>query len=213
VPASRSARSGGSPRRSRGCERRHVAHGAKFEMPAITRRMSLPERVWAWSATTQTFLGRAILPISRSMAAATLPAISSLFAVTPGFEREYISTARPRSSSMTGTAAASAISGTVIAADSSSLVPQPVPGDVDQFIDPAEDPEVAVSGLHGPVAREVGPVAPVLAFLVLAVLRVVVSTNRSGWPQIVWKMPGQGLRMQMLPALPLPAATTSLFSS
>src|ERR1035437_8413024 len=55
-------------------------------------------------------------------------------------------------SSITGTAAASATSGTVSAAD---------------------DREVAVSGLHRDVAGEVRPVTPVLAVWVLVVLAVV----------------------------------------
>ena len=50
---------------------------------------------------------------------------------------------------------------------------EPVPGHVDHVVDAAEDPEVAVGRLHGPVASEVGPVAPVRAVLVRAVLRVV----------------------------------------
>jgi hypothetical protein len=62
-----------------------------------------------------------------SIAFDTLSAISSLLAVTPGLSETYISTARPRTSSMTGTAAASAISSTVIAGDSSSLVPRRCP--------------------------------------------------------------------------------------
>ncbi len=84
--------------------------------------MILPERVLGMSGTIQTFLGRAILPISTSIARVTLPAIWSL-ASYPGFSETYISTARPRMSSTTGTAAASATSATVSAADSSSLVP------------------------------------------------------------------------------------------
>ena len=45
----------------------------------------------------------------------------------PGLSDTYISTARPRSSSITGTAAASATSATVRVADSTSLVPSRCP--------------------------------------------------------------------------------------
>ena len=61
---------------------------AKFEMPAITRRMILPERVFGMSATIQTFFGRAILPISVSIAVVTLSAISSLLGRDAGLERD-----------------------------------------------------------------------------------------------------------------------------
>src|SRR6266542_2836375 len=50
---------------------------------------------------------------------------------------------------------------------------QPVPGDIDHVVDPAEDPEVAVGRLNGAVAREVRPIVPVLAVLVPVVLRVI----------------------------------------
>ena len=56
----------------------------------------------------------------------TLAAISSLGS-KPGLSETYISTTRPRMSSTTGTAAASATSGTVSAADSISLVPSRCP--------------------------------------------------------------------------------------
>ena len=99
---------------------------AKFEMPAMTLRMIFPERVFGMSATIQTFLGRAILPISVSIALVTAFAISALGSM-PGLSDTYISTARPRNSSTTGTAAASAMSETVIVADSSSFVPSRCP--------------------------------------------------------------------------------------
>ena len=98
----------------------------KLEMPAMTRRMILPERVLGMSGTIQTFFGRAILPIRFSIAAETFSSIS-LLGLRPGFSATYISTARPRVSSITGTAAASAISSTVRQADSSSLVPSRCP--------------------------------------------------------------------------------------
>src|SRR2546425_2791580 len=50
---------------------------------------------------------------------------------------------------------------------------EPVPGDVDHVVDAAEDAVVAVLRLHRAVTRHVRPVAPVLAFRVLAVTRVV----------------------------------------
>src|SRR4030095_10142337 len=46
-------------------------------------------------------------------------------------------------------------------------------GHVDHVVDPPEDPEVTVGRLDRTVACEVRPVAPVLAFLVPTVLRVV----------------------------------------
>src|SRR5213082_2456605 len=45
--------------------------------------------------------------------------------------------------------------------------------DVDDVVDAAEDAEVAVFALHGPVAGEVRPVLPVLRLRILVVLRVV----------------------------------------
>ena len=84
--------------------------------------MIFPERVLGMSETIQTLVGRAILPISTSIALTTF-ASSSADGVKPGLREMYISTALPRIASMTGTAAASATSLTVIAADSSSLVP------------------------------------------------------------------------------------------
>src|ERR1035438_3891973 len=48
----------------------------KLETAAITRRMIFPDRVFGMSGTIHTFLGRAILPISTSMARVTLSAIS-----------------------------------------------------------------------------------------------------------------------------------------
>src|ERR1035438_2681856 len=49
----------------------------------------------------------------------------------------------------------------------------PVACHVDHVVHPAQDPEIAVSGLHGSVAGEIRPVAPVFAAGVLVVLRVV----------------------------------------
>ena len=94
---------------------------AKLDTDAMTRRMIFPDRVLGMSGTIHTFFGRAILPISVSIAATTLASIPP--GSTPGLSETYISTIRPRMSSMTGTAAASATSGTVSAADSSSFVP------------------------------------------------------------------------------------------
>ena len=50
----------------------------KFEIPAITRRMIFPDRVFGMSATIQTFFGRAILPIWVSIPLATFASISLL---------------------------------------------------------------------------------------------------------------------------------------
>ena len=88
--------------------------------------MILPERVFGMSATIHTFFGRAIDPISLTIALRDLCATSSL-GWTPGLSATYISTILPRTSSITGTAAASATSSTMIAADSSSLVPSRCP--------------------------------------------------------------------------------------
>ena len=49
--------------------------------------MILPERVFGMSATIQTFFGRAILPISVSIASLTFCSIS-LLGVNPGLERD-----------------------------------------------------------------------------------------------------------------------------
>ena len=84
--------------------------------------MIFPDRVFGMSGTTQTFFGRAILPISFSIWRETFFVTSSP-ASKPGLSETYISTALPRSSSTTGTAAASATSSTSMAADSSSFVP------------------------------------------------------------------------------------------
>ncbi len=93
----------------------------KFDTDAITRRMILPDLVFGMSLTIQTFFGLAILPISTSIARVTLASMPS--GSMPGLSEMYISTIRPLMSSITGTAAASATSPTVSAADSSSLVP------------------------------------------------------------------------------------------
>src|SRR5271166_3642681 len=53
------------------------------------------------------------------------------------------------------------------------LGPEPVPGDVDDVVDPAQDAIVAVSRLQGTVIGEIGPVPPVLAVRVLAIPPVV----------------------------------------
>ena len=88
----------------------------------MTRRMIFPDLVFGMSGTIQMFFGRAILPMSVTIASLTLASISGLGS-KPGLSETYISTTRPRTSSTTGTAAASATSFTVSATDSSSLVP------------------------------------------------------------------------------------------
>src|SRR5579859_5500269 len=169
---------------------------AKLDIDAITRRMIFPDRVLGMSGTIQTFFGRAILPISVSIALLTLPSISVL-GWKAGLSETYTSTTRPRMSSMTGTAAASAASGTVSAADSISLVP----GDVDH-VDPAKDAEIPVGGLDRTVAGEVRPVAPVLAVraaVVLAVVSVHEPFRLGSGPHFVivsapWAAPQSGYR-------------------
>ena len=65
----------------------------------MTRRMILPDRVFGMSGTIQTFFGRAILPISVSIAVLTLASIS-VAGSKPGLSETYISTTRPRMSSI-----------------------------------------------------------------------------------------------------------------
>src|SRR4249919_1740406 len=60
---------------------------AKLEIPAITRRMIFPERVLGMSETIQTRLGRAIFPISVSIALATFCSMS-LLGVYPDKDNE-----------------------------------------------------------------------------------------------------------------------------
>ena len=125
------------------------------------------------SGTIHTFFGRAILPISVSIAVADLAARSPCSASKPGLSETYIST----------DPAADVVDhrdrgrlGDLRHGERGRLDllgAQPVPGHVDHVVDPAEDPEVAVGGLHRAVAGEVRPVAPVLAVRVLVVLRVV----------------------------------------
>ena len=85
--------------------------------------MIFPERVLGMSGTIRTSFGRAILPIVVSIAWTTFSWIT-LLGVIPGFRETYTSGTRPFTSSTTGTTAASATSGTVRHADSSSLVPR-----------------------------------------------------------------------------------------
>ena len=66
----------------------------------MTLRMIFPERVLGMSATIHTCFGRAILPIWVSIALATFSSMS-LLGVNPGLSATYISTTRPRSSSIT----------------------------------------------------------------------------------------------------------------
>src|SRR5438046_916141 len=54
-----------------------------------------------------------------------------------------------------------------------------MPGDVDDVVDTAEDPEVAVSGLNGAVAGEVRPVLPLLPIFVLGVF-CLISLHETG---------------------------------
>jgi len=125
----------------------------------------------------------------------------------------YISTAWPRMSSTTGTAAASATASTMIRRRLQLLGTQAVP---ETLITSSTRPSIRSTHPRPACAviGEVRPVVPVRALLVRVVLLVVQSTRTCrGRPQTVWKMPGQGARMQMLPALPLPAVTSSPFSS
>jgi hypothetical protein len=55
-----------------------IPTSAKLETDAITRRMIFPDLVFGMSGTIHTFLGRAILPISVSIALPTLSFISLL---------------------------------------------------------------------------------------------------------------------------------------
>src|SRR5438270_705673 len=67
---------------------------AKLDVAAITRRMILPDLVFGMSGTIQMFFGRAILPMSVSIAFVTL-ASTPESAETPGLSEMYISTTRP----------------------------------------------------------------------------------------------------------------------
>src|ERR1039458_2077902 len=131
---------------------------AKLEMLAMTRRMIFPERVLGMSGTIQTFFGRATLPICVSIEALTFSSISGL-AARPGWSATYISCTRPPT--RWGAQGRGGV----------ELVgPEPVTGDVDDVVDPAQYAVVAVVGLHGAVPAQERPVAPVLAGFVLAAL-------------------------------------------
>ena len=52
---------------------------------------------------------------------------------------------------------------------------QAVTGDIDDVIDAAEDAVITILGFHGGIAGQVGPVAPILAFRILAVAGIVVG--------------------------------------
>jgi hypothetical protein len=80
--------------------------GARARQAAAAQRFSFFDRR---GCLDEKVLGGAIFPISVSMAFVTLSTMSGL-ACTPGLSATYISTPRPRTSSMTGTAAASATS-------------------------------------------------------------------------------------------------------
>ena len=183
----------------------------KLEIPAITLRMIFPERVFGMSLTTQTFFGRAIFPISVSIAFDTLSSISSLLALTPGLSATYISTAFPRTSSTTGTAAASATSSTVMLATPAPWRPSGVPATlITSSIRPrmqSNRRRIGSLRRRRSTASRAKPVVLVFAIRVVGVYEVLVVA------QIVSKIPGQGLRMQMLPALPLPASTSLPSSS
>ncbi len=174
----------------------------------MTRRMIFPDRVLGMSATIQMFFGRAILPISVSIALATFCSISRPRA-NPGLsDNVHLDRAAP-SSSITGTAAASATSSTVMQRRLELLGPEPVTGDVDHVVDAAEDPEVAVGGLDRAVAREVRPVAPVLAVLVAVVLRVVDLHEALGLTPDRLKDARPGIADADVAGRPLPASTSS----
>jgi len=66
-----------------------------FEMPASTRRMSLPERVFGMSGTICTVFGRAIFPIIVSIVWITFATTSWCGVVQPGRSDTYISGIRP----------------------------------------------------------------------------------------------------------------------
>src|SRR6266496_3800841 len=76
-----------------------------------------------------------------------------LLGLTPGFSATYTSTTRPRSSSISGTAAASAISSTVRHADSISFVPSRCPATL--------------------ITSSTRPIMPIFTLLVAAVLLIV----------------------------------------
>ena len=168
----------------------------------MTRRMILPDRVLGMSGTIHTFFGRAILPITVSIAVDDLGLHPGR--LDAGLQRD-VDLHHPAADVVDDRDG----SGLGDLGDRQRrrlelLGAEAVTGDVDDVVDPAQDAEVAVRRLERAVAGEVRPVVPVLAVRILVVLAVVASRNRSGCPQIVCMMPGHGLRMQMLPALPLP---------
>src|SRR5712691_9762897 len=46
-------------------------------------------------------------------------------------------------------------------------------GDIDDVVDATQDPKVAIRRLHRAVARQIGPIAPVLALAILAIAGVI----------------------------------------
>src|SRR6266852_142190 len=53
-------------------------------------------------------------------------------------------------------------------------------GDVDDIVNAAQDAEVAIRSQHGAVARQIGPIAPVLALAVLAIALVILTHEPFG---------------------------------
>ena len=109
--------------------------------------MILPERVFGMSGTIHTFFGRAILPISVSIAVADL-LLDLLARGEAGLERD-VHLDDPAAELVDHRHRGGL--GDLVDGEAGRLEllgAQPVPGDVDHVVDPAEDPEVAVGRLR-----------------------------------------------------------------
>ena len=121
----------------------------------MTRRMIFPDRVLGMSGTIQTFFGRAILPISVSIAGGHL--VCHLVArLVSRLERDVhldhpaADVVDHRNRGGLGDLGHGQRGGLEL------LGAQPVPGHVDDVVDPAQDPDVAVRRLEGAVTAQYG---------------------------------------------------------
>jgi hypothetical protein len=84
---------------------------------------------------------------------------------------------------------------------------------IDHVVDSAEDAEVTVGSVERAVAAQERPAVPILAVRIGVVLRAVGLDEPFVVAPDRLQQAGHRLRMQMLPATPLPAATTLRSSS